>query len=306
MDAREVFGRGASNLLKSPRRQTKHRHVWHHGTLGELRRQVPGKFTLAPLRHDDKMNPLLQVVCNGDGMPLGVVSSSYVLVDHGELVEALVHALNQSGLDPAGYPAEVYVGDNGARFGLRLVFPDLVYDPGDGHPVAGRVEVLNSVDRSLPLRLVIGFFRFVCSNGLIVGETMTNLLEIHRRGRIDVLRLQEVVAKGLRGLQEKSAIFAAMYRTGIPEGFTTRLLASAGKAWGRRETEEIGGAFDSGTYRGVEIPGISPPVVNLWQAFNVLVWVAARSRDLARQVGMVEAAHKIFAETLKTYSISLN
>jgi hypothetical protein len=306
MDAREVFGRGATSLLRSPRRQAKHSHVWHHGTLGELRRRIPGPFTLAAFQHGGKVNPLLQVVCDGDGLPLATVSPSYMLIDHGDLVDSLVRGLNRAGLDPTGYPAEMYVGDNGARFALRLVFPDLVYDPGDGHPVAGQVQLLNSVDRSLPLRLAIGFFRFVCSNGLVVGEAVTNLHEIHRKGRVDVLRLQEVVSKGLKGLQEKSMLFEAMYQTEIPEGFTTRLLTVAGEAWGRRQAAEIGRALEGGTYRGVEIPGIGAPAVNLWQALNVLVWVSARSRDLARQVAMIEVAHRIFTEAVKGHGITLH
>ena len=306
LDARAVFGQGANSLLRSAGRRTRHIHVWHRGTLGELRQHVPGRCTLAPFRHGDKANPLLQVVCNGDGMPLGVVSAAYALLDHGDLVDSLVDALKQCGLDAREYPAELYIGDGGARFGLRLVFPDLVCDPGDGHPVAGRIELLNSVDRSLPLRLVMGFFRFVCSNGLVVGASVTNLLEIHRTGRVDVLRLKEVVAEGMKGLQEKSAVFGAMYRTEIPAGFTARLLAGVGEAWGQREAAEIGRAFDGGTYRGVEIPGTTAPVENLWQAFNLLVWISGRSRDLARQVAMVEVAHRIFAEALKASGISFN
>jgi len=228
LDARRVFGRGANSLLRSASRMTKHSHVWHRGAFGELRCHVPGKFTLAPFQHGDMRNPHLRVLCSAEGMPLAVVSSAYALLDHGDLVDSLVHSLYQWGLDAREYPAELYVGDNGARFGLRLVFPTLVCDPGDGHPAAGQIELLNSVDRSLPLRLVMGFLRLVCSNGLVVGEGVTNLLEIHRKGRADVLHLQEVVAKGMRGLQEKSTVFGAMYRTGIPKGFTPRFLPASG------------------------------------------------------------------------------
>jgi hypothetical protein len=306
LDARVVFGQGANSLLRSAGRRTRHSHVWHRGSLGELRQHVPGPFTLAPFRHGDKTNPLLQVVCNADGLPLGVVSSSYALLDHGDLVDSLVHSLDQCGLDTTEYPAEMYVGDGGASFGLRLVFSDLVYDPGDGHPVAGRVELLNSVNRTLPFRLIMGFFRFVCSNGLVVGESVTNLLEIHRKGRVDVPRLREVVAESMRRLQEGSAIFRTMHRTVIPDGFSARLLAAVTGAWGEREAQAVQVALVGGTYQGVQVPGMIAPVETLWGVYNALTWIAGRSRDLVRQVTMGGTAHRIMEETIKIYGIKLN
>ncbi len=53
----------------------------------------------------------------------------------------------------------------------------MIYNPGDRKPIATRIEMVNSMDRTLPFRLTIGYFRFVCANGLVwggIGEGSTS------------------------------------------------------------------------------------------------------------------------------------
>jgi hypothetical protein len=76
MDAQRVFGNGADSLLRSATRKTRHSHVWHRGTLGELRQYVPGPFTLTPFQHGDKANPLYQAVISDQSLPLAIVTGS--------------------------------------------------------------------------------------------------------------------------------------------------------------------------------------------------------------------------------------
>ena len=306
LDARQVFGQGASVLLQAATRKAKHSHVWRRGSLGELRQHVPGKFSLVPFQHGDKVNCLYQTVVSDQGLPLAIVTGSYALLNHCDLVDSLAHALEELGLDATEYPAELYIGDDGAKFGFRLALADFSYDPGDGYPVSGLVEIVNSADRSLPFGLSMGHLRLVCSNGLKILESTFTLAELHLKGRLNQAMVDEAIAHGLELLPRKATAFRTLHRTGIPEGFTARLLSSIGGAWGVAAAKELERAFEGGTYRKVKIPGISTPVETLWQSYNVLVWVAARSRDLARQVATVEAAHGVFAETMKSYGISFN
>jgi len=306
LDARQVFGQGASVLLQAATRKAKHSHVWRRGSLGELRQHVPGPFTLTPFQHGDKANPLYQTVISDQGLPLAIVTGSYALINHCDLVDSLAHALEQSGLDATEYPAEFYLGDQGAKFGFRLALADFSYDPGDGYPVSGLVEIVNSADRSLPFGLSMGHLRLVCSNGLKILESTFTLAELHLKGRLDQAMVDEAIARGLAQIRRCPAAFRTLHRTGIPEGFTARLLSSIGGAWGVAAAKELERAFEGGTYRKVKIPGISTPVETLWQSYNVLVWIAGRSRDLASQVATVKAAHRIFAETLRAHGINFN
>lgn len=302
----EAFKNAAGNFIGSARRKTVHSHVWHRGVFGDIRRYVPGKFVLGVFQHGIVMNPLYRTVCNDEGLPLGIVSRAYVLVSHCDAINALAEALHSIDKDIDIYPAEIYIGDYGAKFGLRLILSDIVSNPGDNHPVAARIELLNSVDRTLPLRLTMGFFRFVCSNGLIVGKAITNLLEIHRKGQVDQIKLDEVVTRGLEELKKESLAFKVMYETGIPEGFTKNLLKRIRKAWGKPEAEEINQAWTHGIYRKAEVPGINVPAVSLWDIYNSLTWISGRSRALVSQVEMSETAHRILSEVLTAHGISLN
>ena len=70
-----------------------------------------------------------------------------------------------------------------ARMGLFVRLPrEYDFDPGDGHPMALRLLCLNSVDGSSPLRMLLGWYRFVCANGLAVGTTQSELRLVHREG----------------------------------------------------------------------------------------------------------------------------
>jgi len=79
--------------------------------------------------------------------------------------------------------AEAQLSTYGARMALQLRLPrELDFDPGDGHPLALRLVCLNSVDGSTPLRMLLGWYRFVCANGLAVGTTRCEWRLVHREG----------------------------------------------------------------------------------------------------------------------------
>lgn len=116
-------------------------------------------------------------------VPVGVVSKRYCLVPHGEVAQSVRGALAASGVHPREMDAEVFLTVYGARMALFVRLPRRYdFDPGDGHPMALRLLCLNSVDGSSPLRMLLGWYRFVCANGLAVGTTQSELRLVHREG----------------------------------------------------------------------------------------------------------------------------
>jgi len=72
---------------------------------------------------------------------------------------------------------------------LSLILPEKHgFDPGDGHQMGLSLQCFNSVDGSSRLCAVLRWFRFVCSNGLILGTTLLNVRQIHN-GRININEL---------------------------------------------------------------------------------------------------------------------
>ena len=91
----------------------------------------------------------------------------------------------------------------GERMRLCIYLPDeYSFDPGDGHDLAMRLECLNSVDTSVRFRAFLGWFRFVCSNGLVIGTTQSDFLRRHT-GELNVADMEEVLKGGVADAGEE-------------------------------------------------------------------------------------------------------
>src|SRR4051812_827145 len=114
-------------------------------------------------------------------LPIGTVSKSYVLVQHADAIQAVTAELQNAGIDPASVRVRLLVSEYGTRMALRATLPkEYAFTPADGHAMALTYECFNSVDRTVPLFAAVGWFRFVCSNGLLVGMTSASVRHRHR------------------------------------------------------------------------------------------------------------------------------
>jgi hypothetical protein len=130
-------------------------------------------------------------------VPVGVVSKDYVLVQHREVLDAVVQALSANGISPPDVAAELWMSEYGERLELSVFLPDrFAFDPGDGHAMALRLECRNSVEGSTRFRVLMGWFRFICSNGMVVGITQADASRRHV-GDVDCTDIGRVLASGL-------------------------------------------------------------------------------------------------------------
>jgi hypothetical protein len=155
----------------------------HKGSLGEVRVFLPDferrEFMLAaqpgqPSRVNARMDAIVRkpLGTERDFIPVGVVSKDYALVNHVEVVEAAPKALEGFQIAAADVKAELTITEYGECMALSLYLPEKdTFDPGDGNRIPMRLECFNSVDGSTGLRALMGWFRLVCSNGLVVGVT---------------------------------------------------------------------------------------------------------------------------------------
>ena len=109
-------------------------------------------------------------------MPIGVVSKRYALVQHTAVIEALENALRSEDVGSTDLRCRLTMSESGARMAMRVELPDeFAFKAPDGHPMALTFECFNSVDRTVPLFALLGWFRFVCTNGLVIGITHASL-----------------------------------------------------------------------------------------------------------------------------------
>ncbi len=265
-----------------------------------LSKRIP-KFTTEDFKavHDGPANPYIRTVVRQPlsifehPIPVGVVSNTYQLAQHADVLLQCFKALQKHHIDPYVLRCEVGLTPLGEWMNFRAYFPDeYSFKARDGEKLELRLECFNSVDGSSRLVILLGWFRFVCANGLIIGETKAALRDIHDE-HLDLKVIPEIISKGLakvnadiKRLQEWEK-----YPVELPkiENWVDDHLA---KQWGKKaacrtlhicrtgDDVEITNPFEGGkpseklTKKLNDVPGAAQPASNLYDISQALSWVA--------------------------------
>jgi hypothetical protein len=132
-------------------------------------------FTAGP---DEPVNPFLLKVMRRPlsaaerPIPVGVVSQTYSLASHREVVALCRDSLIDAGIEPVDLRYEVGLSELGEWMNFRVYFPDSYsFTDTHGNKLDLRLECFNSVDGSSRLMILFAWFRFICANGLVIGKT---------------------------------------------------------------------------------------------------------------------------------------
>lgn len=288
--------------------------TFHAGTLADIRQHIPAferrGFSLTQpgnerFRPNKRLDTIVRLPFAEDQnfIPIGVVSKGYALVPHTAVLDVAMQALDAVKIPLGDVKAELKITEYGERMALSLYLPDKYrFDPGDGHPMALRLECLNSVDGSTRFRALMGWFRFVCCNGLIIGVTRSDM----RRRHVGDFRLADVVKVLTSGLN-KSETEKKNFERWRKAGITLNRLApwaekDLRKGWGFKSAArafhiarcgsdvEIVGQYkdQSPTTIAVRetkrVPGAPPQCRNLFDVSQILAWLAKERRDVQEQL----------------------
>jgi hypothetical protein len=239
----------------------------------------------------------------GESLPVATVSKRYTLVQHAEAAKAVTNEIQKQGIDPAGVPVHLLLSEYGSRIALRATLPDAYsVTPPDGHKMALTFECFNSVDRSVPLMAAVGWFRFVCSNGLIVGTASAKVRQRHSPP-LNIGEISEVLAEGLAAAVEERKAFAKWSGTRVAH----RTLVSwvdgpVADAWGPYAAARVYGIATTGedgaperVFRKVApherslietspVPGAKNSCDDAYGIAQVLAWVAAQRNNVAERL----------------------
>jgi hypothetical protein len=144
------------------------------GALGELTPLIPS-FDRVPFGLNPRFDMIVRrAELKGEApVPTGVVSKRYVLVQHLAVVDAFVEALREEEIEAPDLRSRLTITESGARMAMRVELPKrFAFTPPNEHPMALTFECFNSVDGTVPLFALLGWFRFVCSNGWRWGRRM--------------------------------------------------------------------------------------------------------------------------------------
>jgi hypothetical protein len=271
------------------------------GTWGQLLPHVP-RFRTVDFRLSEETppNPYMKTVVRlptslvEQPVPVGVVSNTYTLAQHTDVAEMCFEGIQHAGIRPEGLMCELGLTELGEWMNLRIYFPDAFnFIPGDHESLGLRVECFNSVDGSSRLVILLGWLRFVCSNGLVIGETKVELRDIHNQ-RMDLERIPGIIRDGLdqvaqdrlqlEGWEQQTLQFPKL-ETWVNEPLT--------KAWGKKAACRVyhichsgrdvkladpfakGSATEKPITPLEPVPGAPFPAANLYDVSQALSYVAS-------------------------------
>ena len=252
-------------------------------------------------------------------VPTGVVSKRYVLVQHASVMAALKNALRSADIDPLELRSRLTLSESGARMGIRVELPErFAFNPPDGHSMALTFECFNSVDRTVPLFALLGWFRFVCSNGLIVGTTHASFRN-HHRPSLQVDEFESVLTEGLVAATcDRERLTKAMASCVTQDALRTWVDGPVARAWGAFAAARVHAIATTGldgepsrTPKGVPphareilhpqpVPGAQAPCTDGYGLAQTLAWVAARRTDVAERVEWRGDIPKLMAQLNST------
>jgi hypothetical protein len=237
-------------------------------------------------------------------IPVGVVSNTYRLAQHADVVEMCLRGLRAHQVDPSVLRCEVGLTPLGEWMNFRAYFPEsFSHSPGDGNKMALRLECFNSVDGSSRLVILLGWFRFICANGMVIGETKAELRDIHDE-HLDLEVIPNIISAGLAKVNadldrmrrwERSAVALPKF-----EGWVDGYLADQ---WGKKAAcrtlhicqsgadVELADPFAGGKPSEKEVkvladvPGAPKPSKNLYDVCQALSWVATHRKNADERLG---------------------
>ena len=235
-------------------------------------------------------------------VPVAGVSKGYALVQHRSVIDAVVKALDAAGIAPSDVHAELASTQCGERIALSLQLPErFSFDPGDGHEMALRFECLNSVDGNSRLRALVGWYRLVCCNGMLVGITHHDLHKRHS-GDIDVAELSEALMSGIEAAQAEKRGLASWRRWHVDQQrLATWVDSTVRRAWGFQAAARAWHIITTGTdvkitgsYQrrvpttvevevGNAVPGAPTRSDTMYDVSQALAWLARQRHDLRDQ-----------------------
>lgn len=298
---------------------------FHKGTLKSIAEFVPEferrAFALTqPGNERSRLNERLDTIVrrpfgsDQSFIPVGVVSKGYALVPHLAVLKVAEKALEKAEISPADVQVKMEITEYGERMALSLYLPKrFSFDPGDGHPMAMRLECFNSVDGSTRFRALMGWFRFVCSNGLVIGVTQTDVRRRHL-GDMGLNDVQAVLTAGIQEADSEKKNFGKWSKQPItPKDIESWVDKELKNGWGFKAAArlyhiartghdaEIIGPYKKNTPTTIPIrmtdtvPGAPPECRNLYDVSQALAWLAKERRDVQEQLAWQEGIHGLLA-----------
>ena len=236
-------------------------------------------------------------------IPVGLVSRTYSLAQHAEVAERCFEGIRNAGIDPAPLRCELGLTELGEWMNLRIYFPKQHrHDIRKGDAVSLRLECFNSVDGSSRLVILFGWLRLVCTNGMVIGETLVELRDIHNKN-LTLEPIPELIRNGLEKVGRDLERLRKWESTQIPTGrLEPWINMDVTDKWGKKAACRVfhicrsgqdvefedpfaaGEATEKPVVPVTSVPGSAVPSKTLFDASQALSWVATQRNNPEERV----------------------
>jgi hypothetical protein len=282
-------------------------------------------FAMASLNGDDLgINSYLDMVYrlpirqSERPVPVGVVSKNYRLLDHHQILRTIQQSMATRKLDLKNVRVVAEWTIHGERAHFSIIFPPeehfTVGTVGNKDEMRFRIEVFNSVDGSCRLMAIAGWLRFVCTNGLIIGEALMQLQQQHRQ-QLEIEELGRRVGEAIESTWSDKAKFERWMSAGVDRSVLVAWIDDEVRAlWGVKAAVRVLGIATDGwdvepvgavanrkpseirTNRISTVPGADAPVRNLFGVSQVLSWIAGQRAEISEDLEWRSQVHDLMAK----------
>jgi hypothetical protein len=160
------------------------------------------------------------------GTLFAIVSQDYRVIRHEEAIDRLEDAIERFGA-MGTYLTETSFYRDGARMRRICRFVEVAVEIRPRDTVNPELQLFNSYDASWPFIVILGAFRVICANGLVIGQ---EYFHIHRRhvSPLERIRLKEQVETALERFQTQSG----QWRTWVDIALTEKVYREVMKRMG--------------------------------------------------------------------------
>jgi hypothetical protein len=194
-----------------------------------------------------------------------VVSKDYRLIRHEEAVKRIEEAISRTP-ELGSHRIEAGFYNDGGRMRLRYIFQDVSVEIEEGDSVNPELQLFNSYDLTWPFIVILGAFRIICTNGLVVGEKLVHLKKRHTR-QLDQIDLREELTTALERFYLQTDQWKEWASYQLSSKTYNRVMEDM--KFGAKATEEIEKRAEQ---RAEGFDDYGFPIINGWIFFNILTW----------------------------------
>jgi len=194
-----------------------------------------------------------------------IVSKDYKLIRHEDAVQRIETAIDENRkLGKYDTMTEFY--NDGARMRMIFRFYEKSVEIKKEDAVNPELHLFNSYDTTWPFIVIVGAFRFVCANGLVVGKKYLHLRKRHIY-HFDEMDLNEQVSTALKRFKLQSDQWKKWTDRQVTEKIYENLMKIM--KFGKKAIEMVEKQILS---EAKDYTDNGFPIMNLWIFYNVLTW----------------------------------